>query len=64
MRERTYDSYKVQKNAQGNDGYGYHGSTSGRGAFGGHGHGGMLGRGQGHVVYYNYNQAGHVARDC
>ena len=30
MRERTYDSYKVQNDPHGNDGYGYHGSTSGR----------------------------------
>ena len=29
MRERTYDAYRVQPDAQGNDGYGYHGSTSG-----------------------------------
>ena len=35
MRERTYDAYRVQNDAQGNDGYGYRGSTSGRGAFGG-----------------------------
>ena len=46
MRERTYDAYRVQNDAQGNDGYGYHGSKSGRGAFRGHSHGGMLGTSQ------------------
>ena len=60
MRERTYDAYRVQNDAQGNDGYGY---RDGRGSFEGRGRGGMLGRGQGQVVYYNYNQAGHLARD-
>ena len=24
----------------------------------------MLGRGRGHLIFYNYNQAGHVVRDC
>ena len=62
MRERTYDAYRVQNDAQGNDGYGYHGSTSGRGNFRGRGHGGMPGRGV-HVIFYNCNQARHVARD-
>ena len=47
MRERTYDAYRVKNDAQGNDVYGYHGSTSGRGTFGGHGHGGMPRRGRG-----------------
>ena len=47
MRERTYDTYRVQNDGQGNDGYGYRGSTLGRGTFGGHGHGGMVGRGRG-----------------
>ena len=45
MRERTYDAYRVQNDAHGNDGYGYRGSTLGRGNFGGDGHGGMPGRG-------------------
>ena len=45
MRERTYDAYRVQNDAQGNDGYGYRGNTSGQGTFGSHGHGGMPGRG-------------------
>ena len=45
MRERTYNAYRVQNDGQGNDGYGYYGSTSGRGAFGGRGCGGMAGRG-------------------
>ena len=42
MRERTYDAYRVQNDAQRNDGYGYRG---GRGTFGGRGCGGMAGRG-------------------
>ena len=29
MRERTYDSYRVETDAQGNDGYGYQGGTPG-----------------------------------
>ena len=45
MRERTYDTYWVQNDGHGNDGYGYCGSTSGHGAFGGRGRGGMAGRG-------------------
>ena len=61
MRERTYDAYRVQNDAQGNDGYGYRG---GRGSFRGRGRGGMLGRDRGQVVCYNYNKVGHVARDC
>ena len=64
MRERTYDAYRVQPDAQGNDGYGYHGSTLGRGNFRGRGHGGMPGRGRGQVICNNYNKAGHVSRDC
>ena len=64
MRERTYDAYRVQNDGQGNDGYGYHSSTSIRGTFGGHGRGGMPRRGRGQVVCYNYNQERHVARDC
>ena len=63
MREQTYDAYRVKNDAQGNDGYGYRGSTSVRGDFGGHGRGGMLGRGRGQVVCYNCNQVGHLARD-
>ncbi len=42
--ERTQDSYRVQDDAQGHDGYGYLG---GWGNFRGCGCGGMLGRGQG-----------------
>ena len=64
MRERTYDAYRVLPDAQGNDGYGYHGSTSSRGNFIGRGHGGMPGGGRGQVIFYNCNQAGHLARDC
>jgi len=45
MREQTYDAYRVQPDAQGNDGYGYRGSTLGRGNFRGRGRGGMPGRG-------------------
>jgi len=41
MRERTYDAYRVQPDAQGNNGYGYCGSTLGRGSFRGRGRGGM-----------------------
>ena len=47
MRERTYDAYQVQNEGQGNDGYGYRGGASNRGAFGGRGRGGMVGRGRG-----------------
>ena len=47
MRERIFDTYRVQNEAQNNDGYGYHGGASGRGAFGGRSHGGMTGRGRG-----------------
>ena len=64
MRERTYDAYRVQNDAQGNDGYGYRGSTSGRGAFGGRGRGGILGKGRGQVVCYNYNRVGNLTRYC
>ena len=64
MRERTYDTYQVQNEGQSNDGYGYHGGASGRGAFGGRGRGGMAGRGRGQVVCYNCNQARHLVRDC
>ena len=60
MRERTYDAYRVQNDAQGNNGYGYRGGNLVRGNF--RGHGGMPGRGQ--VICYNCNQAGHLARDC
>ena len=60
MRERTYDAYRVQNDAQGNDGYCY---RRGRGTFGGRGRGGMDERGRGQVVCYNCNQAGHVAQD-
>ena len=45
MRERTYDADRVQNDGQGNDGYGYRGSTSGHKTFGGRGHGGMDGIG-------------------
>ena len=41
MRERTYDAYRVQPEAQGNDGYGYYGGNPGRGTF--RGRGGMIG---------------------
>ena len=44
MREQTYDAYRVQPDAQGNDGYGYHGGNLGRGTF--RGRGGMPGRGR------------------
>ncbi len=47
MRERTHDAYRVQADAQGNEGYGHRGGTPGRGNFKGHGCGGMLGRGCG-----------------
>ena len=63
MRERTYDAYRVQNEGQSNDGYGYRGGASGRGAFGGRGRGSMAGRGRGQVVCYNCNQVGHLARD-
>ena len=49
MREQTYDAYRVQNDAQGNDGYGY----CGQGNFIGRGHGGMPGRGQGQIICYN-----------
>ena len=39
MREHTYDAYRVQNEVQGNDGYGYRGGASNRGAFGGRGRG-------------------------
>ena len=51
MREQTYDAYRVQIDAQGNNGYGYHGGNLGQGNF--RGHGGILGWGQ--VIFYNYN---------
>ena len=59
MRERISDAYRVQNEAQNNDGYGYRG-----GAFGGRSRGGMTRRGRGQVVCYNCNQAGHFGRDC
>ena len=62
MRERTYDDYRVQNDAQGNNGYGYHGGNPGRGKF--RGHGGMPGRDRIQVICYNCNQAGHVTGDC
>ena len=64
MRERTYDAYQVQNEGQSNDGYGYSCGASGRGDFGGRGHGGMDRRGRGQVVCYNCNQTWHLARDC
>ena len=63
MREQTYDTYRVQNYGQGYDGYGYRGSTSGRGNFRGHGRGGIPGRGRGQVIFYNCNQVGHVSGD-
>ena len=47
MRERTYDAYRVQNEGPSNDGYGYRSGASGRGAFGGRGHGSMAGKGRG-----------------
>ena len=60
MRERTYDTYRVHLDAQGNDGYGYQG---GRGSFRGQGRG-MPRGGRGQVICYNCNQEGHLACDC
>ena len=64
MRERISDVYRVQNEVQNNDGYGYRGGASGRGAFGGRGRGGMTRRGRGQVVCYNCNQVGHFSRNC
>ncbi len=61
MMERTQDAYWVKVDAQGNDGYEYHG---GRCNFRGHGCGGTPGRGQGKIIFYNFNQLGHVSREC
>src|SRR5271156_1284194 len=64
MRERTRDNYRVQVDAQGNEGYGYRAGTPGRGNFRGRGRGGTPGRGRGQIICYNYNQPGHVSREC
>ncbi len=64
MKERTYDAYKVQSYAHGNDGYGYRGGNPSHGGFRGHGRDGMPGRGRGQVICYNCNKPGHYARDC
>ena len=63
MREQTYDAYRVQNDAQGNDGHGYRGGTPGQGNFRGRGHGGIPGRCWGQIICYNCNQEGHVARE-
>ncbi len=64
MMKRTRDAYRVQANAQGNECYGYHGSTPVQGNFRGCGCGVIPGRGCGQIIFYNCNQLGHVSREC
>ena len=64
MMEQTQDAYRVQADTQGNEGYGYHGGTPGRGNFRGCGCGGTPGRGHVQIICYNFNQPGHVLREC
>jgi hypothetical protein len=68
LHERSRDTYKIQGEMQ-QEGNTTQFNSPGRGnlkpcgGFRGKRRGGM-GRGQGEIIFYNYDQPGHLARDC